>query len=72
MGDGVAEITTTIPELTDPELTGNSASYEPPVTADPEQARFKLLVAISDFLSNLAASQPLVIVLDDLQWADES
>jgi len=67
MGDGVAEIATIIPELTGPALTGNSASYEPPVTADPEQAPFKLFVAISGFLSNLAAFQPLVIVLDDLQ-----
>lgn len=67
MGSGVAEIASILPELRD-----STDSPEPAVVSDPEQARFRLFVAVSDFLSNIGKSQPLVIVLDDLQWADES
>ena len=38
---------------------------------DDEEARFRLFDAISTFLANAAASRPLVLVLDDLHWADE-
>ncbi|MBA2682529.1 MAG: AAA family ATPase [Ktedonobacteraceae bacterium] len=36
----------------------------------PEQARLRLYEAIGAFLVALTASQPLLLVLDDLQWAD--
>lgn len=36
----------------------------------PEQARFRLYEAVAAFLASLAVSGPLVLVLDDLQWAD--
>ena len=39
---------------------------------DPRQARFRLFDSVTSFLSETAASQPLVIVLDDLHWADQS
>ena len=39
---------------------------------DPEQARFRLFEAVSSFFRNAASRQPLVLVLDDLHWADES
>ena len=39
---------------------------------EPEQARFRLFESITTFLRNAAGSRPLVIVLDDLQWADRS
>jgi hypothetical protein len=43
----------------------------PPAPAlESEQARFGLFDAIATFLRDRAAEQPLVLVLDDLHWAD--
>lgn len=39
---------------------------------DPEQARFRLFDAITNFLKNASQSQPLLLVLEDLHWADHS
>ena len=36
----------------------------------PEQARFRLFKAVGDFLHNISRYTPLVLLLDDLQWAD--
>jgi tetratricopeptide (TPR) repeat protein len=43
----------------------------PPPPAEPEQARFRLFGGIAAFLTTITATQPLVVVLDDLQWADK-
>jgi tetratricopeptide (TPR) repeat protein len=40
--------------------------------AEPEGARFRLFDAVARVLARLAAVTPLVVVLDDLQWADEA
>lgn len=37
----------------------------------PEQMRHRTILAIYDFLSALARRQPLVLVFDELQWADD-
>jgi class 3 adenylate cyclase/tetratricopeptide (TPR) repeat protein len=37
---------------------------------DSEQARLRLFEAIARFFANLAGESPLVLLLDDLQWAD--
>ena len=55
----VPEIRLLLPELGDP-----------PNTTDPEQARFELFDAVSSFFSRAANSKPLLLILDDLQWAD--
>ena len=39
---------------------------------DPEQARFRLFDAVTTFLQHTAHDQPLVLVLDNLHWADKS
>lgn len=45
----------------------------PPSSADgSERERLLLLDAVVSWLRALAAERPLVVVLDDLQWADES
>lgn len=38
----------------------------------PEQAKFTLYTAISDFLKQTSENTPILIVLDDIQWADIS
>jgi predicted ATPase len=38
---------------------------------DPEQARFRLFDAVTTFLYHAAQYSPLVLVLDDLHWADK-
>jgi tetratricopeptide (TPR) repeat protein len=39
--------------------------------SDPATARFQLLDAVATALARLASDAPVVVVLDDLQWADE-
>lgn len=40
--------------------------------ADSEQARFRLFDALSGFLVRASAARPLLVVVDDLHWADEA
>ena len=37
---------------------------------DPEQGRFRLFDSVTTFLKNAANRQPIVVILDDLHWAD--
>ena len=67
MGPGAADISEILPEL-GVRLEG----LEKPPVLEPEQARFRLFFSITTFLKNVSRSQPLVLVLDDLHWADES
>lgn len=55
-----------------PELREIVPGLSPPPTLEPEQARFRLFDSIATFLKNAAQFQPLVIVLEDLHWADRS
>jgi DNA-binding NarL/FixJ family response regulator len=67
LASGAAEIATLLPEVARliPDL--------PPLPpADPEQTRFRLFDAVASFLCRTAERRPLVIVLDDLHWADQS
>ena len=41
-----------------------------PPPLEPEDARFRLFDALAEFLKRVARRAPLVIVLDDLHWAD--
>lgn len=42
---------------------------EPP-TLEPEGERHRLLEAVGEFLATLTSKRPVVLVLDDLHWAD--
>ncbi len=42
-----------------------------PTPLQPDEERFRLLDAVSQFLIAVAARSPLVLVLDDLHWADK-
>jgi DNA-binding CsgD family transcriptional regulator len=65
LGAGAADIAQLVPEIHTrlPDLDAL-----PP--AEPEQARFRLFESIAAFVSGASQTQPLVLVLDDLHWAD--
>ena len=67
LGPAAAEVAQLVPEVRD--RLGDVAE---PTPLDPEQARFRLFDSISTFLGNASRSRPLVVILDDLHWADES
>ena len=64
-GPGASDISEILPEL----LTKLTV-LEPPTILEPEQARFRLFDSIVTFLKNAAQGQALVLVLDDVHWAD--
>jgi len=66
-GAGTAELCRLLPEF----ATRLPETPAPP-DVDAEQARFRLFDALATFICRAAARQPLMIVLDDLHWADES
>jgi DNA-binding CsgD family transcriptional regulator len=56
-----------------PEIAGRLAGCAPlPPIADPVQARFRLFDAMSGFWRRAATEQPLLLILDNLHWADAS
>ena len=65
MGPGTADIPEVIPEVRDrlPDLL-------PPPALDPNQARFRLFYSFATLFKIAAQTQLLVLVLDDLHWAD--
>ena len=66
MGAGAADIGQVISDVRD-RLPGLDA----PLQLEPEQARFRLFDSIAAFLKAASQRQPLVLVLDDLHWADQ-
>ncbi len=67
MGTGATYISDILPDLRErlPEMGE-------PVSTDPAQAQFQLFDSIANFLTRAARSQPLMIALDDLHWADQA
>ena len=55
-----------------PELHDKLPDLHPPPALEPESARFRLFDSIATFFKNASRSQPIVLVLDDLHWADRS
>src|SRR5437588_10998743 len=55
-----------------PELTGRLGELPAAYTLPPEQKRLRLYEAIGSFLELISTSHPLVLTLDDLQWADSA
>ena len=54
-----------------PEIRVALPDLDPPVALrDPSETRFRLFGAIARFLINASHRQPLVLILDDLHWAD--
>ncbi len=67
MGSGAVDIAQIVPDVRT-RLPG----LPPAQQSEPEQARFKLFDAITTFLKNVSTSEPVVLILDDLQWADRA
>jgi class 3 adenylate cyclase/tetratricopeptide (TPR) repeat protein len=55
-----------------PELLTRDPALEVPEPEDPETDRYRTLTAIIDALAHLAEPDGLVVVLDDLHWADRA
>lgn len=55
-----------------PELQTRLPEIQPATPIDGEQARFRLFDSLTSALARVAAGQTLVLVLDDLHWADTS
>jgi DNA-binding CsgD family transcriptional regulator len=53
-----------------PELAERLGELAPGYALPPEQARLRLYDAVGAFLAALSTERPLLLVLDDLHWAD--
>ena len=53
-----------------PELTLRLGQLPTGYPLPPEQARYRLFQAIGEFLTAIAHDAPLLLILDDLHWAD--
>ena len=64
-------LTSLLPELAAPP-TLQIQSHRPPTPPAPEQERFHLWEAVLSLLNALSEAAPLLLVLDDLHWTDDS
>lgn len=65
MQAGAADLIQLVPELAE------RLPHLPPVPhLDEAQARFRLFDSVTTFLTRAAQTHPLVLILDDLHWAD--
>ena len=55
-----------------PELRERVPSIDAPAPLEGDESRFRFFEAVSGFLLGISRSRPLVLVLDDLHWADSS
>jgi len=53
-----------------PDLRNSLPDIPEPASLQPDEERFRLLDAVSQFLIAASARAPLALVLDDLHWAD--
>ena len=67
LGDAAGDVARLVPEIR--RVAGD---IPPPAELTPEQQRRVLFNAILDLFRRLGARQPLVLLLDDLHWADEA
>ncbi len=64
LGSGAAEVARIISEVRD------RIAVELRPTSDPEDDRWRLLQAVTGFLRNAASVQPILLMVEDLHWAD--
>jgi DNA-binding SARP family transcriptional activator/class 3 adenylate cyclase len=66
LGDAAPEVARLLPQL-----RRRFPGLPPPLDLPPTQERQYLFRCLSDVLARLAAARPTLLLLDDLQWADE-
>jgi class 3 adenylate cyclase/tetratricopeptide (TPR) repeat protein len=54
-----------------PQLSGKVPSVLTPVPAEPDTERYRLFEAVTTLVTAVANAQPVVLILDDLHWADK-
>ncbi|MCI0896114.1 MAG: protein kinase [Chloroflexi bacterium] len=65
MGSGAVDIAEIVSDVRD-----KLVDMQELPSLEPEQARFRLFDSITAFLKSAGRTQPLVLILDDLHWAD--
>jgi len=55
-----------------PDLRQRLGAIPQSIQIDPEHERDRLFEAVSQFITNVSKEAPLLVVLDDLQWTDQS
>ena len=55
-----------------PELKQKLRTIPQSFPLSPEHSRDRLFEAVSQFISNISKETPLLVILDDLQWTDQS
>ncbi|MFL5907717.1 MAG: ATP-binding protein, partial [Solirubrobacterales bacterium] len=65
LGAGAAEVAQLVPEVAE------KLDIEPAKGGESEEARFRLFDSVTSLLLAAARDRPIVLVLDDLHWADE-
>ena len=55
-----------------PDIAARIGGVRPPLADDPDAERQRLFEAVREWLGAIAARRPVLLVLDDLQWADRS
>jgi DNA-binding SARP family transcriptional activator/tetratricopeptide (TPR) repeat protein len=53
-----------------PELRRRAPDIPPPPSGEPETERYRLFEAVVGLLAEISANAPVLLVLDDLHWAD--
>ena len=64
LGHYAGELVRLVPELS--EIVPN---LPPPLSSEPETERYRLFDAVAAWLAAASAEEPILLVLDDLQWA---
>jgi predicted ATPase/class 3 adenylate cyclase len=67
MGPGAADIAQIVPVV-----KSRLPGLEAPASLQPDEARFRLFDSVGTFLRRTAKASPLVLILEDLHWADRS
>lgn len=65
LGDGAADVARLVPSVAE-----RLPDVERADGLDPQQHRFRVFDAVAGFLRRATASAPMLLVLDDLHWAD--
>jgi eukaryotic-like serine/threonine-protein kinase len=53
-----------------PTILEGLPALAPPPNVDPDQARFRFFDSVAEFIQRATAEQPLLLVIEDIQWAD--